>query len=102
MNPFVQPVPDAPSTLDSAFCERLAAFNDLGRSLREAGIQPQHLVLADNKIFISPDCVDLLSRRFGHELRGVRYSTRGTFIYSTVTIRGIDVVWFEPVKEQTQ
>ncbi|NMX60225.1 hypothetical protein [Pseudomonas sp. WS 5079] len=102
MSASVQPTQGGSGTLGGDFAEKLASFNDLNRSLREAGIQPQSAVLSDNKIFISPDSVDLLSRRFGHELRAIRYSTKGAFTYSTVTIRGVDVVWFELVKEQGQ
>ena len=88
------------SILAEEFPVKLSAFNELTREIREAGIVIKHLVLLDNKIFIDPDSVDLFSRRFGHELRGVRYSPSGRFTRNTVTVRGVDVAWYTLVKEQ--
>lgn len=94
----VQPL----SILAEEFPKRLSAFNDLTRDMREAGIVIKALVFADNKIFVDPQSLDLLSRRFGHELRGVRCNAEGRFARNTVTIRGIGVVWFTLVKGQDQ
>lgn len=89
-----------PSILADDFHAKLSAFNDLTRELRQAGIGIKHLVLADNKIFIEPSSVELFLRRFGHELRGIRYSPRGRFTCNTVTVRSVDVAWYTLVKEQ--
>ncbi|MDD1014563.1 hypothetical protein [Pseudomonas rubra] len=90
------------SILAEEFPVKLSAFNELTRDIRESGIEVLRLEFADNKIFISPLSVDLMSRRFGHELRGVRYATVGRRTRNTVTIRGVDVVWLSLVKEQDQ
>ncbi|MDS9879400.1 hypothetical protein RMI40_31680 [Pseudomonas protegens] len=91
-----------PSILAEEFPVKLSAFNDLTREFREVGVVIKHLVLADNKIFIEPSSVDLFSRRFGHELRGIRYSPAGRFTCNTVTVRGVDIAWYTLVKEQDQ
>lgn len=90
------------SILADEFPIKLCAFNELTRDMRDAGITVERLEFADNKIFINPLSVDLMSRRFGHELRGVRYATVGRRTRNTVTIRGVDVIWFSLVKEQDQ
>lgn len=97
----VQPA-QAPSILAEEFPVKLSAFNELTREFREVGVVIKHLVLADNKIFIEPYSVDLFSRRFGHELRGIRYSPAGRFTCNTVTVRGVDIAWYTLVKEQDQ
>ncbi|OLF53771.1 hypothetical protein [Pseudomonas chlororaphis] len=89
-----------PSILADDFPTKLAAFNDLTRDIRGAGIAIKHLVFVDNKIFIEQPSVDLLLRRFGHELRRLRSSSSGRLTCHTVTIRGVDVAWYSLVKEQ--
>jgi hypothetical protein len=88
------------SILAAEFPVKLSAFNELTRDLRSCGIELVGLKLADNQIQINAESVDLLSRRFGHELRSIRYSTTGKLTRSTVTIRGVDVIWYGPLKEQ--
>lgn len=90
------------SILAEGFSGKLASFNDLTRDLREAGISIKALEFPDNKIFIDSANVEVFSRRFGHELRGLRYSAEGRFARNTVTVRGVEVVWFNLVKEQDQ
>jgi hypothetical protein len=94
----VQPL----SILAEEFSGRLSTFNDLTRDLRETGILIKALEFPDNKIFIDPTNVEVFSRRFGHELRGLRYSAEGRFARNTVTVRGVEVVWFNLIKEQDQ
>lgn len=94
----VQPL----SILADEFQPKIAGFNDLTRDLRQAGINVVRLEFPDNTIFIDPASVELLSRRFGHELRGMRWRTEGRYTRHAVTVRGIDVVWFSLVKEQDQ
>lgn len=90
------------SILADEFPVKLSAFNELTRDMRSAGIEIIGLKLADNQILIKPENVDLMSRRFGHELRSMRYSSAERLTISTVTIRGVDVVWYGPRKEQDQ
>lgn len=90
------------SILAEEFATKLAAFNGLTRDMREAGITIKALVFPDNKIFVDPQSLDLLSRRFGHELRGMRCNAEGRFARNTATIRGVGVVWFTLVKGQDQ
>lgn len=78
----------------------MAAFNGLTRDMRDAGIAIKALVLSDNRIFVDCKSLDLLSRQFGHELRGMRCNAEGLFARNTATIRGIGVVWFTRVKKQ--
>ncbi|POG12895.1 hypothetical protein BGP82_00045 [Pseudomonas putida] len=90
------------SILAAEFPVKLSTFNQLARDMRSSGIQVVGLELAENRIKIDAESVELLSRRFGHELRSMRYSTVGRRTRSTVTIRGVDVVWYSLVKEQDQ
>lgn len=90
------------SILAADFPVKLSAFNELTRDMRDAGIQVVSLELSVNRIKIDAESVDLLSRRFGHELRSIRYSTVGRRTRSSVTIRGVEVMWFSLVKEQDQ
>ncbi|KII30046.1 hypothetical protein [Pseudomonas fluorescens] len=98
---LVPPAPAQPlSILTEEFPKKLATFNDLTRDMREAGIVIKALVLADNKIFVDPDSLELLARRFGHELRSMRCNAEGRLARNTASIRGVGVVWFTLVKEQ--
>ncbi|MBH8611920.1 hypothetical protein I4N56_014040 [Pseudomonas mohnii] len=90
------------SILTEEFPVKLSAFNELTRDIRDAGVVIKHLVLLDNKIFIDLASVELFVRRFGHELRGIRYVPAGRFTRNTVTVRGVDVAWYSLVKEQDQ
>jgi hypothetical protein len=90
------------SILTEEFPTKLASFNSLTRDMRDAGIVIKALALSDNKIFVDHHSLDLLSRRFGHELRGMRCLAEGRFARNTATIRGVGVVWFTLVKEQDQ
>jgi hypothetical protein len=84
------------------FLPKLAEFNELTRAVRDADLQITAMSFLDNTITISPDSVELLARRFGHEVRGQRHRTQGRFTRNAVTIRGVDVVWFSLVKEQNR
>lgn len=90
------------SILTEAFPAQLAAFNELTRDIREAGVSIMLLVFLDNRIFIEQDSLGLFMRRFGSQLRGIRYSVAGPLTCNIVTVRGVDVAWFTPVKEQDQ
>lgn len=94
------PVQDPMSITAPEFLPKLAAFNDLTRAMRDAGIKVEQLEFLDNTMFIHVDSLDVLSRRFAHEVRSQRYRTDGKFTRHCVTIRGVDVVWFGLVKEQ--
>lgn len=94
--PLVEPL----SILTEAFPARLSAFNELTREMRGVGIAIQHFVFLDNRIFIEPDSVELFMRRFGDQLRGIRYVPAGKFTCNSVEVRGVDVAWLSLVKEQ--
>ena len=95
-------VKEQTSVLAEDFTTKLSTYNVLTRDIRDAGIGLKHLVLLDNKIFIDHSDIELFLRRFGHELRGMRYSPAGRFTRNTVTVRGVDVAWYSLVKEQDQ
>lgn len=96
--------PSAPplSILTEEFLARLAAFNGLTRDMRDAGIAIKALVLSDNMICVDCKSLDLLSRYFAHEFRGMRCNAEGQVARNTATIRGIGVVWFTQVKQQDE
>lgn len=94
----VQPL----SILTEAFPAQLSAFNELTRDIRDAGVSIMLLVLLDNKIFIELSSLERFMCRFGSQLLGIRYSPAGPLTCNTVTVRGVDVAWFTPVKEQDQ
>lgn len=96
------PAQPALSCLNEAFAARLQAFNAMTRDLREAGIEIRALVVLDNRIFIHAADSDLLKSNFLPEIRGMRYRTKGLWTLNVVTIRGVDVAWTTPVKEQDQ
>lgn len=100
---LVPPAVPLPLSITSdEFVAKLAAFNDLTRAMRGADIRIEAMSFLDAKIFIHHDSVELLCRRFGHEVRGQRYRTSGKFTRHVVTIRNVDVTWFTPVKVQDQ
>ncbi len=88
------------SILAEEFPVRLSAFNELTREMREVGVVIQDLVFLENRIFIEQDSVGLFMRRFGGDLRGIRYVPSGKFTCNSVAVRGVDVAWFTLVKEQ--
>jgi hypothetical protein len=90
------------SILTEAFPAQLSAFNELTRDIRDAGVSIKLLVFLDNKIFIELESLELFMRRFESQLQGIRYSPVGPVTCNAVTVRGVDVAWFTPVKEQDQ
>ncbi|GEM_PF-935441 len=92
------------SILDEQFLPALGRFNQLHRDLRAAGIPLDGWNFPDNCMVIEEEHTELLSRAFAHEIRAAR--TKGFpgswMARHTVTIRGIDVVWFTVMKEQDQ
>lgn len=97
-----QPATPALHYLTAEFSQHLAAFNAMTRALREAGIEIEALVEKDNRIFIRAEDSDLIKTNFLSEVRGMRYRTVGKTTHNVVTIRGVDVAWLTPVKEQDQ
>jgi hypothetical protein len=101
---LVQPrkAPEALSILDERFLPRLEAFNQLTRDMRAAGIVAVGMDVQDQCLVIEEEHVDLLTRRFAHEIRSSRSKSilESRMTRHTVTIRGVDVVWFTVVKEQ--
>lgn len=96
------PAPPALSYLTEAFAARLQAFNAMTRAIRGAGIEIQALIALDNRIYIRAEDSDLVKSNFLSEVRGIRCRTVGRYTHNVVTIRGVDVAWLTPVKEQDQ
>lgn len=98
------PTPQPWSILDEVCQLNLQMFNELTRDLREAGIPAIGLDILDRCIVVEEKHIEALSRCFGHEIRAPRtrcYPGRQRHIVRrTVTIRGIDVVWFAVVELQ--
>lgn len=94
--------PPAMVHLTDEFAKELAAFNAMTRELRGADIEIVALVQADNRIYIRAEDSDLVKSNFLSEIRGMRYRTKGKHTHNVVTIRGVDVAWLTPVKEQDQ
>ncbi|XKP29468.1 hypothetical protein ACI514_08515 [Pseudomonas sp. M20] len=90
------------SILAEGFPIMLSAFNELVRELRGAGIGIKEQVLLENKVVIDDDFADLFVVRFGDCLSGIRYSSAGQFTCSSVTVRGVDVVWMTLARGQVQ
>ncbi|WP_448680548.1 hypothetical protein [Pseudomonas nicosulfuronedens] len=97
-----QSPPSVPVLLDESFVKQLAAFNAMTRALREAGIEILSLMQHDNRIYIRTEDSDLVKSNFLSEIRGMRYRTTDRVTHNVVTIRGVDVAWLTPVKEQDQ
>lgn len=97
-----QSPPSAPVLLDEYFVKQLAAFNAMTRALRDAGIEILSLMQHDNRIYIRTEDSDLVKSNFLSEIRGMRYRTTDRVTHNVVTIRGVDVAWLTPVKEQDQ
>lgn len=98
------PVQKQWSILDESFQLNLQIFNELTRNLREAGIPAIGLDFLDNCIVIEERHVQALARRFGHEIQPHSITcfprVRSHIVRRTVTLRGIDVVWFAVVELQ--
>lgn len=96
--------PAAPALvyLTEELAKQLAAFNAMTRDLHAAGIEIVSLVQLDNRIYIRAEDSDLVKSNFLSEIRGMRYRTKGKHTHNVVTIRGVDVAWLTPVKEQDQ
>lgn len=96
------PAPPALTYLTEEFAMQLQAFNAMTRALHGAGIEIQALIALDNRIYIRAEDSDLVKSNFLSEVRGMRYRTVGKYTYNVVSIRGVDVAWLTPVKEQDQ
>jgi hypothetical protein len=90
------------SLLSPEFQASLSTFNDLTRDIRAAGIPIRSLRFLEKRIVVSNDDVDLIARRFAHEIRSQSSKTRKYMTRHSVQIRGIYVTWFSLVKEQQQ
>lgn len=86
--------------LTPEFASKLRALNELGRSLRAAGVQVNSTDLASNTITIGAESVDLLATHFGGQMRGLMSRAEGSVSRLRTTVRGVDVVWFVALKEQ--
>ena len=97
------PQPKPPlSLLQPEFQPLLSTFNELTRDIRAAGVPVLELSLLEKRIVVSIDDVDLIARRFAHEIRSQSSKTEGGMTCHSVQIRGIYVSWFSLVKEQDQ
>ncbi|SEI21424.1 hypothetical protein [Pseudomonas asplenii] len=90
------------TVLTQKFAGQLHAFNDVTRDLRAAGIQIIGLDVSNTTITISPNCVDKLCLTFSSDMRGMMSRTEGKRTRNRTTVRGVDVVWFHPIREQDQ
>lgn len=100
---LVPPQPKPPlSLLAPEFQPLLSTFNELTRDIHAAGVSVQELSLLEQRIVISIDDVDVIARRFAHEIRSQSSKTRNHQTRHSVQIRGINVSWFSQVKEQDQ
>lgn len=90
------------SLLTPAFQEQLATFNKLTRDLRDAGATVQSLDFPDKRIVVLRSDVDMISRRFAHEIRSQSSKTLDRHTRHSVRIRDMYVSWYTPVKEQDQ
>lgn len=100
---LVPPQPKPPlSLLAPEFQPLLSTFNDLTRDIRAAGVPVLELNFLEKRIVVSINDVDLIARRFAHEIRGQSSKTRDSMTRHSVQIRGVYVSWFSQVKEQDQ
>ncbi|MFJ7792942.1 hypothetical protein [Pseudomonas sp. NPDC096950] len=100
---LVPPKPKpALSLMAPEFQPLLSTFNDLTRDIRAAGVAVLELNFLENRIVVSVDDVDLIARRFAHEIRSQSSKTQDGMTRHSVQIRGIHVSWFSLVKEQDQ
>lgn len=84
----------APIYLTPEFANRLRNYNALVRDLRLAGVEISGMEFPDNKIFIRPESASVLGKSFEKRLRGIRHFDYARHRRHTVTIEGVDVVWF--------
>lgn len=100
---LVPPRPKPPlSLLAPEFQPQLTAFNELTREIRAAGGSVQALSFLDKRIVISSTDVDMISRRFAHEIRSQSSKTLGRSTRHSVRIRDMYVSWYSLVREQNQ
>lgn len=90
------------SLLAPEFQPLLSTFNDLTRDIRAAGVPVLELNFLEKRIVVSIDNVDVIARRFAHEIRSQSSKTLQCMTRHSVQIRGIYVSWFSQVKEQDQ
>lgn len=90
------------NVLTPELAEKLAAINSVSRSLRSAGVRIESIVVLDVTIFIAPESAEFLAIVFRQQWQGVCWRTLGALTRNMVTIEGVRVVWFTPVKEQDQ
>lgn len=90
------------NTLTPELAEKLAAVNSVSRGLRAAGVRVETTVVLDMTIFIKTESSDSLAAAFRHQWQSACWRTVGKQTRNTVTIDGVRVVWFTPVKEQDQ
>ncbi|MQT39764.1 hypothetical protein GHO45_02270 [Pseudomonas sp. FSL R10-0765] len=96
-----QPKPPL-SLMAPDFQPLLSKFNDLTRELRTAGAAIKALNFLDNRIVVSDADLDIIARRFAHEIRSQSSKTQEHLTRHSVLIRGIYVSWHSLVKEQNQ
>lgn len=91
------------SILNEQFQPRLEKLNQLSRELRAAGVVVVNMHLEENLLVIDEEHTAQLASRFSSEIRGIRSKAiEGTNLARrTVTIRGVDILWFSQLKEQT-
>lgn len=99
---FAAPPTEPPAcvVLTPELADKLRAVNDLTRALRAAGIQVLRMDLPNSNITIDATSVGLLSNTFGREMRGLMSRAEGGMSRLRTTVRGVDVVWYTPGKEQ--
>ncbi|WP_165672224.1 hypothetical protein [Metapseudomonas otitidis] len=98
--PLCQRTAPACTVLTPELARKLAAVNAVSRSLREAGIQIASTVVMDLTILIEPESSDQLAAVFSKRWQGAHWSTHGLYTRNVVTIDGVRVAWFTPVKVQ--
>ncbi|TBU75226.1 hypothetical protein [Phytopseudomonas daroniae] len=89
----------APIYLTPEFASRLRNYNALVRDLRLAGVEIAGMEFPDHKIFIRPESAPVLGKAFEKRLRGIRHFDYARYRRHTVTIDGVDVVWFAKFEE---
>lgn len=90
------------SLMSPEFQPLLTTFNDLTRDIRNAGVAILALHFLDKRIVINAADVDVISRRFAHEIRSQSHRTTGDLVRHSVQIRNMYVTWFSRIKEQNQ
>lgn len=98
----IQCVSLACKILTPELAQKLSAINSVYRSLRNAGVRIEAMVVQDVTLFIEAGSADLLAVVFREQWQGVCWSTLGRKTRNMVTIDGVRVVWFTPVRKQDQ